>query len=280
MSLAIIPHHLILMLISICRMYSLNYYECVLTCSAVHSNVQQGLDHSPIEHHQLTTVNLICIHLDKRLSFQRQFDIWECKNHSRFIIGKICTSTIIVNVHKFAFKKLKVLFFLLTIGDNRVNVIPTLGAVHTLLVREHNRIAEGLNNLNRQWSNGKVFDETRKIMGAIIQHVTYNEWLPIVIGDQQMDQYDLKSSERGHVSSYDSNLDPSIRNSFAAAALRYAHSLIMPTQAYLDRTYRNEESFSLETQQLNPHMVVQENGRRLEDLVRWTTYKPCMTSDR
>ncbi|CAG2251263.1 PXDN [Mytilus edulis] len=165
-------------------------------------------------------------------------------------------------------------------GDNRVNVIPTLGAVHTLLVREHNRIAEGLKNLNRQWSNGKVFDETRKIMGAIIQHVTYNEWLPIVIGDQHMDQYNLKSSERGHVSSYDSNLDPSIRNSFAAAALRYAHSLIMPTQAYLDRTYRNEESFSLETQQLNPHMVVQENGRRLEDLVRWTTYKPCMTSDR
>ncbi|XP_052058105.1 peroxidase-like protein 3 [Mytilus californianus] len=165
-------------------------------------------------------------------------------------------------------------------GDTRVNVIPTLGAVHTLLVREHNRIAEGIKNLNRQWSNDKVFDETRKIMGAIIQHITYNEWLPIVVGDQHMNQYNLKSSERGHVSSYDPNLDPSIRNSFAAAALRYAHSLIMPTQAYLDKTYRNEESFSLESQQLNPHLVVQENGGRLEDLVRWTTYKPCMTSDR
>ncbi|CAC5361097.1 PXDN [Mytilus coruscus] len=150
-------------------------------------------------------------------------------------------------------------------GDTRVNVIPTLGAVHTLLVREHNRIAEGIKNLNRQWSNDKVFDETRKIM---------------VVGDQHLNQYNLKSSERGHVSSYDPNLDPFIRNSFAAAALRYAHSLIMPTQAYLDKTYRNEESFSLESQQLNPHLVVQENGGRLEDLMRWTTYKPCMTSDR
>lgn len=104
-------------------------------------------------------------------------------------------------------------------------------------------------------------------MGAIIQHITYNEWLPIVVGDEHMNQYNLKSSERGHVSSYDPNLDPSIRNSFAAAALMYALSLIMPTQAYLDKTYRNEESFSLKSQQLNPHLVVQKKW--------WTIWGSC-----
>lgn len=165
-------------------------------------------------------------------------------------------------------------------GDVRVNVIPTLGAMHTLLVREHNRIASELQSLNSQWDTEKIFQETRKIMGALLQHISYNEWLPLVVGDDAVDRYNLTSTSQGHSNVYNSEVDPSIRNSFAAAALRYGHSLIMPTQSYLDNTYTKQDDFSLESQQLNPHMVVQQDGSLLGDLVRWTSYKPAQTSDR
>lgn len=165
-------------------------------------------------------------------------------------------------------------------GDVRVNVIPSLGAMQTLLVREHNRIASELQSRNSQWDTEKIFQETRKIMGALLQHISYNEWLPLVVGDDAVNRYNLSSTSQGHSNVYNSDVNPSIRNSFAAAALRYGHSLIMPTQSYLDSAYAKQDDFSLASQQLNPHMVVQQNGALLGDLVRWTSYKPAQTSDR
>jgi hypothetical protein len=47
-------------------------------------------------------------------------------------------------------------------------------------MREHNDIAKRLKAERTDWSTEIVFQETRKIIGAIIQDITYNEWLPVV----------------------------------------------------------------------------------------------------
>ena len=67
-------------------------------------------------------------------------------------------------------------------GDDRVNQNPSLMSMQTLFVREHNRIATIMSTLNPLWEDEIVFQETRRVIIAMIQHITYNEFLPILLG--------------------------------------------------------------------------------------------------
>jgi hypothetical protein len=67
-----------------------------------------------------------------------------------------------------------------------------IGALHTILLREHNRIADELLKFNPQWSDSTIFYESRRAVIAEIQHITYNEFLPVVLGQQTISKADLK----------------------------------------------------------------------------------------
>lgn len=54
-------------------------------------------------------------------------------------------------------------------GDVRSNEGLLLASLHTLWFREHNRVAEVLKHINDHWSPETVYQETRKIIGALIQ---------------------------------------------------------------------------------------------------------------
>lgn len=70
------------------------------------------------------------------------------------------------------------------IGDSRINQTPTLALLHTLLLREHNRVAGILGSMNPLWSDEKIYQEARRIVVAEIQHITYQEWLPLNFGKE------------------------------------------------------------------------------------------------
>ena len=65
-------------------------------------------------------------------------------------------------------------------------------------------------------------------MAAINQHITYNEFLPRIIGWNYMNLYNLRVATEGYTNEYDATCNPGIFNEFATAAFRFGHSLIRP----------------------------------------------------
>ena len=114
-------------------------------------------------------------------------------------------------------------------GDLRCTEAPGLLTMHTLFMLEHNRIARELQlqpvmqkylqKLPIEDQDEVVYQETRRLLAATTQTITYNEFLPLVLGPDNMRKYDLEVKE-GTESKYDPSLDPSIMNEFATFALR------------------------------------------------------------
>lgn len=82
------------------------------------------------------------------------------------------------------FMNININFNYMLTGDDRVNQNPQLTLLQTMLVREHNRIAIILGHINPHWFDETIYQETRRIMIAQHQFITYYEWLPIIIGTE------------------------------------------------------------------------------------------------
>lgn len=78
-----------------------------------------------------------------------------------------------------------------------------LTSLHTIFMREHNRIAEVLNRLNPHWNDEIIYQHTRKIFTAAYQQIVYNEFLPRILGLDAVNKYDLRLSSTGY---YKSNI--------------------------------------------------------------------------
>ncbi|XP_069997700.1 salivary peroxidase/catechol oxidase [Penaeus vannamei] len=112
-------------------------------------------------------------------------------------------------------------------GDSRVNKHPLLVLLHTVWMRHHNHIASRLKNINPSWNDEKLFQEARRIVGAQLQHVTYNEYLPPIFGDEISRKFKLKPTKnRTQTHIYGPKLNAAISAEFATAAFRFRHSQI------------------------------------------------------
>jgi peroxidase len=101
-------------------------------------------------------------------------------------------------------------------GDDRVNDNIVLTAMHTLFMREHNRLVDVFAAAHPAWSAEDLYQRARKTVGAEIQAITFNEFLPALLGP-------YAPTPTGQ---YDPNLDPSVFNEFPTVFLRVGHSML------------------------------------------------------
>ncbi len=100
-------------------------------------------------------------------------------------------------------------------GDVRANENAALTSLHVLFVREHNRIAR---MLRRQGGldNEERYQLARALVGAQIQAITYNEFLPALLGSGAIAPYE----------GYRPEVNPGIANLFSTACYRFGHSML------------------------------------------------------
>lgn len=107
-------------------------------------------------------------------------------------------------------------------GDNRLNQHATLTSLHTIWLREHNRVANRLRRLYRRShvtvDDDFLYQEARRIVVAELQHITYTEYLPNIIGREYADYVMAPRSNN------DNFIKPSILQEFNTAAFRMGHS--------------------------------------------------------
>lgn len=101
-------------------------------------------------------------------------------------------------------------------GDVRVNENPELTSLHTLFMREHNRVADQIARSTSGLSDEQIYQMARAWVIAEVQAITYNEWLPTLLGQGSVGPY------RG----YNPSVNPGISNEFATAGFRFGHSLL------------------------------------------------------
>ena len=122
-------------------------------------------------------------------------------------------------------------------GDIRANKFPQLTVMHTLWMREHNRLAKLLSHVNPHWDDERIFQEAKKIVTASIQHITYAEWLPALLGENYTRGNELELSKKGFSNAYNDTADPTVGNSFATAILPFANSMLSDTLRFVNTRY-------------------------------------------
>ena len=105
-------------------------------------------------------------------------------------------------------------------GDTRALENPALGAMHTIFVREHNRIAQLIKTKFPAWTDETVYQQTRRILIAEYQNIVFGEMLPLILGTDAVFTATTTST------TYDATVDASILNEFAVAAFRFGHTLL------------------------------------------------------
>ncbi|MEM8836921.1 MAG: peroxidase family protein, partial [Pseudomonadota bacterium] len=115
-------------------------------------------------------------------------------------------------------------------GDIRQTENPALSSLHTLWVNEHNYWANRFASEHPEWDDEQIFQNARAVVEALIQKVTYEEFLPILVGTE-LPEYD----------GYDPTVDPQVSNEFSTAAFRFGHTSIPNELTFVNEDGSNTE---------------------------------------
>lgn len=154
-------------------------------------------------------------------------------------------------------------------GDVRVNENALLISMHTLWVREHNHQVERYRQLYPGATGDQLYELARRWVGAEIQVITYEEWLPLLLGVGALPNY----------SGYDGAQAAGIMNEFSTACYRFGHTLLSSQLLRLDANNAptNQGPLALRAAFFSPDVIVQSGG--IESLLRGAAFQRCQNLD-
>ncbi len=154
-------------------------------------------------------------------------------------------------------------------GDVRVNEQVGLIAMHTLFVREHNRLAPLIAAQNPTFTGEEIYQEARRLVGALMQVITYKEFLPALLGPSALSPY----------TGYQWSVSPAILNEFSTAIYRFGHSALSPTLLRLDAALNPipEGNLPLRDAFFRPDLVREQGG--IEPILRGLATQACSPID-
>uniref|UniRef100_A0A182K066 Heme peroxidase 1 n=1 Tax=Anopheles christyi TaxID=43041 RepID=A0A182K066_9DIPT len=146
-------------------------------------------------------------------------------------------------------------------GDARANENLHLTSMHLIWARQHNSLAAGLARVNPHWDDERLFQEARRILAAQLQHITYAEFVPIIVGNETAGQMGLLPESTGRDDdTYNASVDASIANVFAGAAFRFAHTLLPGLMKQTRNPAASSSGIELHRMLFNPYSLYAHDG--------------------
>jgi peroxidase len=144
-------------------------------------------------------------------------------------------------------------------GDSRANIQIGLTALQTLWVREHNRLADELADAHPTWNDEQIFQRARAIVIGQLQAITYNEYAPALLGEENVTVYN----------GYDPSTVSQSSLTFATGAFRVPHSQITNDFLLLDSNGQSTGRLGLVQGSFNPALF--QNPNLMDELLRGST---------
>jgi len=143
-------------------------------------------------------------------------------------------------------------------GDIRANETVPLSAMHTLWLREHNTVADKIRAKYPYLSGDQIFRMAQRVVISEMQHITWNEFLPVLLGNKAFPKY----------AGYNPYVDPGIATEFSTAGYRLGHTMLSPLILRLDANGNviPEGNLQLRDAFFSPPTLLNEGG--LEPLMK------------
>jgi len=153
-------------------------------------------------------------------------------------------------------------------GDVRANEQVGLTVMHTLFVREHNRLASKIARNHPSFSGEEIYQQARRLVAAQMQKITFDEFLPVMLGRKAIREY----------KGYQAEVSGNIHNEFSTAAYRLGHSLLSPTILRLDQNLEviPQGHLSLRNAFFAPQEVIEND---IDSVLRGLATQQCQSID-
>jgi len=155
-------------------------------------------------------------------------------------------------------------------GDPRCEENTNLFSMHTTWMREHNYWARKIRaESNRPLTDEEIYQRARMIVGAEIEAITYNEFLPVLLGPGAIPPY----------TGYKPDVNPGISTVFSTASYRMGHTLLTHVLMRLDSNLHPIPGGDLTLQQafFNPQKVFSSGG--IEPFLRGAAHQHANAYD-